>query len=145
MPKKTMNFDELNKIVAEKAGLHICPICGIPFSPYHSRQKTCGTDNCKRLYHNKYCDSRRRMNLSEHPEEFRAYRREAERKYRRKKREKEAMARNYDKLEAYWEKQGELKAQLLDGGLDYGKRQVEKTLAQVPKIDVSGFERREDR
>jgi len=140
-----MNFDELNKIVAAEAGLHICPICGTPFTPYHSRQKTCGADNCKRLYHNKYCDSRRRKSLEEAPEAFREYRRNAERKYRKKKKGREAMARNYDKLEEYWEKQGKLKEQILDGGLNYGKRQAEKTLALVPKIDVSGFERREDR
>lgn len=136
-----MNFDELNEIIAREAGINICPICGTPFDKYHSRQKTCGTDECKRLWRNKYFDERRRRLLAENPEEFRAYRREAERKTRRKKRNKEAMRRNYKKMQSYWERQIDVKEHRIDGGLDYGKKQVEKTLEQVPKIDVSGFEK----
>ena len=140
-----MNFDELNEIIAREAGINICPICGTPFEKYHSRQKTCGTDECKRLWRNKYFDERRRRLLAENPEEFRAYRREAERKTRRKKRNKEAMGRNYRKMQSYWERQIDVKEHRIDGGLDYGKKQVEKTLEQVPKIDVSGFEKREEK
>lgn len=136
-----MNFDELNKIVAKEAGVNICPICGTPFGKYHSRQKTCGTEECKRLWRNKYYDERRRRLLKECPEEFRRYRREAEKKTRKKKRERELMQRNYKKMQSYWERQIDVKERKLDGGLDYGKKQVEKTLAQVPKIDVSGFEK----
>ena len=137
-----MNFDELNEIIAREAGINICPICGTPFEKYHSRQKTCGTDECKRLWRNKYFDERRRRLLAENPEEFRAYRREAERKTRRKKRNKEAMRRNYKKMQSYWERQIDVKEHRIDGGLDYGKKQVEKTLEQVPKIDISGFEKK---
>ena len=140
-----MNFDELNEIIAREAGINICPICGTPFEKYHSRQKTCGTDECKRLWRNKYFDERRRRLLAENPEEFRAYRREAERKTRRKKRNKEAMRRNYKKMQSYWERQIDVKEHRIDGGLDYGKKQVEKTLEQVPKIDISGFEKREEK
>ena len=139
-----MNFDELNEIIAREAGINICPICGTPFDKYHSRQKTCGTDECKRLWRNKYFDERRRRLLAENPEEFRRYRREAEKKTRRKKKEKERMRRNYKKMQSYWERQIDVKERKIDGGLDYGKKQVEKTLEQVPKIDVSGFERRAD-
>jgi hypothetical protein len=46
-------------------------------------------------------------------------------------------------MQSYWERQIDVKERKLDGGLDYGKKQVEKTLAQVPKIDVSGFEKRD--
>ena len=139
-----MNFDELNEIIAREAGINICPICGTPFDKYHSRQKTCGTDECKRLWRNRYFEERRRRLLAENPEEFRRYRREAEKKTRRKKREKERMRRNYKKMQSYWERQIDVKERKIDGGLDYGKKQVEKTLEQVPKIDVSGFERRAD-
>ena len=138
-----MNFDELNAIVAKEAGINICPICGVPYEKYHSRQKTCGTDECKRLWRNRYFDERRRRLLAENPEEFRRYRREAEKKTRRKKREQELMRRNYKKMQSYWERQIDVKEHKIDGGLDYGKKQVEKTLAQVPKIDTSGFEKGE--
>lgn len=132
-----MNFDELNAIIAKEAGINICPICGVPFDKYHSRQKTCGSDECKRLWHNKYFNDRRKRLLAEDPEAFRRYRREAEKKTRRKKREKERMRRNYKKMQSYWERQIDVKEHKIDGGLDYGKKQVEKTLAQVPKIDVN--------
>lgn len=138
-----MNFDELNAIIAKEAGINICPICGVPFDKYHSRQKTCGSAECKRLWHNKYFRDRRKRLLTEDPEAFRAYRREAEKKTRRKKKEKERMRRNYKKMQSYWERQIDVKERKLDGGLDYGKKQVEKTLAQVPKIDTNGFEKRE--
>lgn len=136
-----MNFDALDEIIKKNTNLNVCPICGTPFRPYHSRQKTCGTEECKRIYRNKSSEERRRSKLAENPEEFRAYRREAERKCRKKKREKEVANKNYARIQAYWQRQAELREYKLDGGLDYGKRQVEKTLAQVPKIDVSGFEK----
>ena len=135
-----MNFDLLNEIIAKEAGVNICPICGIPYEKYHSRQKTCGTEECKRLWHNRGVEERRRKMLAENPEEFRAYRREAEKKTRRKKKEKEMLRKNYKKMQSYWERQLD-KERRTDGGLDYGKKQVEKTLAQVSKIDVSGFEK----
>ena len=136
-----MNFDLLNEIIAKEAGVNICPICGIPYEKYHSRQKTCGTEECKRLWHNRCVEERRRKMLTEKPEEFRAYRREAEKKTRRKKKQKEMLRKNYKKMQSYWERQIDVKERKIDGGLDYGKKQVEKTLAQVSKIDVSGFEK----
>lgn len=136
-----MNFDQLNDIIAKEAGINICPICGVPFEKYHSRQKTCGTEECKRLWRCRYFDERRRRMLAENPEEFRRYRREAEKKTRHKKREQELMRRNYKKMQSYWERQldKDLKIRETEGEFDYGKKQVEKTLAQVPKIDVSEF------
>ena len=137
-----MNFDELNEIVAKEAGVNICPICGTPFEKYHARQKTCGTDECKRLWRNKYFEERRRTLLAENPEEFRAYRREAERKTRKKKRNEELMRRNYKKMQSYWERQVDIKEREVGGDIDYGKRQMEKTLQQVPKINVDIVEKK---
>lgn len=136
-----MNFDVLDEIIKRQADVHICAVCGTPFRPYHSRQKTCGSEECKHLWHTDYYNARRRKRLAEDPEAFRAERREAERKCRRKKKEKEVMGRNYDKLEEYWQRRANSRVET--DGLEYGKRQVERTLAQVPKIDVSGFERRD--
>lgn len=136
-----MNFDELNAIIVKETGVKICPICGVPFEGYHRRQKTCGTDECKRLYHNQYLREKRVQWMTEDIAGFREYRRVAQRKSRRKKKETELMQRNYKKMQSYWERQIDVKERKLDGGLDYGKKQVEKTLAQVPKIDVSGFEK----
>lgn len=140
-----MNFDALNEIIRKNLpkGLDICPICGCPFRPYHSRQKTCGTEECMRAWHNKYLEESRRDKLTNSPEEFREYRRDAMRKHRKKKKEAEIMRRNYNSLEDYWTRQAAEEERVLDGGVEYGKKQVEKTLAQVPKIDTSGFEKRE--
>ena len=129
-----MNFDELNAIIAEEAGVNICPICGIPYEPYHSRQKTCGADECKRLYHNRCLEERRRKMLAETPDEFRAYRREAQRKSRQKKRNAKVADNNYKKLESYWINRQERRIET--DGLEYGKKQVERTLAAIPKIDT---------
>lgn len=134
-----MNFDALDDIIRKNTNLNICPICGTPFRQYHSRQKTCGAEECKRRWNNIRSDKHRRRRLAEDPEAFRAYRREAEKKTRKKKKERELVGKNYDTIEEYWQRQAETREHNLDGGLDYGKRQAEKTLAQVPKIDVSGF------
>lgn len=129
-----MNFDELNEIVAKEAGVNICPICGIPYEKYHSRQKTCGTDECKRLWHNKCLREHRKRKYEEDADAFRAYRREAQRKSRRKKRKTEVANENYQKLESYWIDKANRRIET--DGLEYGKKQMERTLAQVPKIDT---------
>lgn len=139
-----MNFEVLDEIVARNSMVNICPICGTPFRKFHSRQKTCGAEECKRLWRCRYYERRRKKKLAEDPEAFREYRREAEKKTREKKKEKEMMRKNYGKMQSYWERQldKELKIRDAEDGNSYGKKQVEKTLAQVPKIDVSGFERK---
>ena len=129
-----MNFDELNAIIEREAGVSICPVCGVPFDKYHSRQKTCGSDECKRMWHNKYFRDRRKRLLAEDPEAFRAYRREAQRKTRQKKRKAKVAEATYEKLATYWVNKHD--RVLETGGHEYGKKQVEKTLAQVPKIDT---------
>lgn len=132
-----MNFDALDEIIAKNTDLHFCAICGTPFRPYHRRQKTCGTEECKRAWNNMRYSNRRKRLLSENPEEFRAYRREAERKSRRKKRNTKLADDNYQKLESYWLNKADRRIET--DGLEYGKKQAERTLASVPKIDVSGF------
>ena len=136
-----MNFDELNEIVSKQANVRLCPICGTPYKQYHSRQKTCGSSECKKMHHSQWIKDYRRKQFEEHPDEFRAYRREMERKCRQRKKDKERMSRNYDKLEAFWSRNTERHVET--DGLEYGKKQAERTLAQGPKIDVSGFEKRD--
>ena len=81
-----MNFDELNAIVAEKAGVDICPICTTPFYRRDARQKTCGTNECKRLWKNKYLRERRMRLIAEDKELFNFLHAEAQRKSRHKER-----------------------------------------------------------
>lgn len=139
-----MNFDELSKIVAEEAGVDICPICGVPYKKRHPSQKTCATEECKRQWRRDYYKDNRKKRIKEDAEAFREYRREAMRKYRHKKRNVEIADGNLAKMQDYWERQS--KRHVETDGIDYGKRQMERTLAQVPKIDVSGFgkERKEN-
>ena len=134
-----MNFDELNKIVAEEAGVHICPICQTPFEPINKRQKTCGVKECQRLYKNQYLRERRRRLMEEDIDAWRKYQADAQRKSRRKKKALEVIDTNLQKLQNYWDAQQE--KHIETDGLEYGKKQAERTLAKVPKIDVSGFKR----
>ena len=73
--------------------------------------------------------------MREDVEAFREKRREAQRKSRRKKRRKEVADENYQKIQKYWESQAE--RHIETDGLEYGKRQMERTLASIPKIDVN--------
>lgn len=132
-----MNFDELNKIVAKEAGIDICPVCGTPFERRHKAQKTCGTDECKRLYKNNYLRERRKRLMEEDIEAYRKHRREAQRKSRRKQRELELAEKNLEKAQEYWDKRAE--RHIETDGIEYGKKQMERTLAMIPKIDVSVF------
>lgn len=132
-----MNLSELEKIIEEQTGLNICPICGTPFNPYHSRQKTCGSSECKRLQHNLYLQERRRQMREENIEEFNRYHAAANKKWRKKQKFLEEL----DELQEFCREQTILIDTVNLGvtGIDYGKRQAEKTLASVTKIDVEGF------
>ena len=132
-----MNFDELNEIVAKEAGVNICPVCGTPFEKYRAAQKTCGADECKRTYKNNYLRERRKKLRAENPELYREKKRETQRRSRWKKRRAELAERNLDKMQKYWE--GQAERHIETDGIDYGKKQMERTLAMIPKIDVSGF------
>lgn len=135
-----MNFDELNAIVAKEAGVHICPICSVPFEPRHKRQKTCGTKECQRLYKNRYLKERRKRLMEEDIDAYREYRADAQRKFRQKKKALEVIDTNLERLQNYWDKQQT--KHIETDGLEYGKKQAERTLADVPKIDITGFERK---
>lgn len=139
-----MNISELEKIIEEQTGNKICPICGTPFKPYHSRQKTCGTEECKKLHHNMYLKERRERLIAEDREAFNRAHALAQWKSRQKKKAKEQSERNYDKIQQHWERFVDSEKSV--SGIDYGKRQAEKTLASIPKIDVEAFmkERRKE-
>lgn len=133
-----MNFEDLAKIV-EEAGVNVCPICGTPYEKYHSRQRTCGTPECKKAWKYAYLKNRTERLIEEDPKGYRAYRAAIQRKSRERKREKKIAENNLKKMEAYWQSRAAKEDRLGEDGIYYGKRQMEKTLALVPKIDVSGF------
>lgn len=142
-----MNFDELSEILKEEAGVDVCPICGTPYEKKHPKQKTCGKKECKRAHKNKYLRERRIRLLEEDREAFNKKHAEAQRKYLNKGKNKEITERNIDKVEAYWnETEEEVEVEVYEDGVYYGKRQMQKTLAMIPKIDVSlyGKERKEN-
>ena len=139
-----MNFDELSAILNEEAGINVCPICGTPFDKRYRQQKTCGTDECKRKYKNKYLRERRKKLLEGDRELFNKAHAEAQKKYRDKKKNKENVERAYDKIEGYWKEVKERREEVVIDGFNYGKRQMEKTLAMIPKIDVNIEGRKSD-
>lgn len=137
-----MNFEELGKIISDEAGVDICPMCATPFRRRDARQKTCGTNECKRLWKNKYLRERRQRLIAEDKELFNFRHAEAQRKSRHKKRA-ERIARenretaepdtisikNIERLESFFVMQ--------EPADEYAERQKAKTLALVPKIDVN--------
>lgn len=140
-----MNFDELNEIVAKEAGVDICPICGTPFHRRDARQKTCGASECKRLWKNKYLRERRLRLIAEDKELFNFRHAEAQRKSRHKKRA-EKIARENAKSDTISTENIERLESLIvmrTPASEYAEQQKAKTLAAVPKIDVSGFEKRD--
>jgi hypothetical protein len=132
-----MNFDELSEILREEAGINVCPICGTPFEKRYKQQKTCGTDECKRAHKNKYLRERRRKLLEKDREVFNKHHREAQQRYRNKKRGREAYEQSLDKVAEYWQRAKEKREEVYEDGFNYGKRQMERTLAMIPKINVN--------
>lgn len=138
-----MNFDELNEIVEREAGVSVCPMCGTPYFKREARQKTCGTNECKRLWKNKYLRERRLRLIAENKELFNHRHAEAQRKSRHKKRAEQIARENAEcdvisaedinRLESFFVMQTPAD--------EYAEQQMRKTLEQVPKIDVSGFEK----
>lgn len=132
-----MNFDELNEIISKEASVDICPICGIPFKKRNARQKTCATEECKRLHKNNYLRDRRKRLMEEDIDAFRRYRAEAQKKSRHKKRARELAEENLCDEQRYWSKRSV--RHIETDGIEYGKKQMERTLAKIPKVDVEGF------
>lgn len=134
-----MNFDELNEIVAKEAGVSICPMCETPFFKRDSRQKTCGADECKRLWKNQYLRERRLRLIAEDKALFNFRHAEAQRKSRHKKRA-ERIARENAEQDVISAKDVErLEALIImrTPADKYAEQQQAKTLALVPKIDVN--------
>lgn len=140
-----MNFDELNKIVAESAGVSICEICGTPFTPYHSRQKTCGTEECKKQNKKEYMRTRFELADKETEERLRRSHAEANKKWREKKRRAKEREEQLDELHERWKKQADFDEYIRKHGHEYGKLQMQKTLALVPKIDVNIVGKRKEK
>jgi hypothetical protein len=134
-----MNFEELSKIVANDTGMKVCEICGVAFRPVNDRQKVCGDADCQREATLRRAREYRKKRMAEDPEGFRAYRRAATRKSRAKKKKLEKSDEDLIALQDKYRKMEESERKLSEWGLAYGKRQMEQTLASVPKIDVEGF------
>lgn len=141
-----MDLTTLTSILSRESGEghKFCCICGTPFKPYHSRQKTCSSPDCRRQAHNAYMRDRRKRLIEKDPEAWRKYRREAMRRYRGKKRELIARDRQLKELEKHWQRQAEFDRKISEYGMEYGERQKMKTLASVPKIDVNLEGRKDD-
>lgn len=131
-----MNLKDLEKALND-AGIKTCVVCGCPFEPYTKRQKTCGSERCKRTYHNKYVRERSRKQRAENRALWNQNHTEAQRKYRAKQRELQRRADELKEVGNRWERQAEFERKISEYGHEYGKRSAEKTLAKVPKIDVT--------
>lgn len=130
-------FEELERLIAEKTGAPICPICGTPYIPYNTLQKTCGTEECKREWRNRRMRERRKRLQEEDYEAYREYCNEAQRKARAKKRTVDRLDEDLAAIEEKYRRMEERDRTVFADGMNYGKRQMERTLALVPKIDVN--------
>jgi DNA repair exonuclease SbcCD ATPase subunit len=131
-----MNLSELEKIVSD-AGINICPICGTPFDKYHKRQKTCGTEECKKEWAKQRSRKWYEKFKERDVDEYRKYHREAQKKHRDKKRRLMERDEQLEDIQKRWEKVKAFDDYVSDNGINYGKLQMEKTLASVPKIDTT--------
>lgn len=134
-----MKLDEIEIALQKESGLKMCVICGMPFRPYHSRQKTCGSAECKRAHHINCVIARTERIKRERPNEYKAFRRECSRRARAKKKALKARETQLKALAERWEKQKEFDDKISKYGIEYGKRSAEKVLSTVQKIDVEAF------
>lgn len=132
-----MDLNEIEAVFQRELNMKVCPICGTPYRPRHSRQKTCGNPECSKAHHNEATKKRNAELKAEDPEAYRNRNRKASRKYRRKIQALNNREAQLKKLSEQWEKQLDFDRKVADYGLEYGKRSAEKTLAEVPKIDVN--------
>lgn len=134
-----MNFEELGKIISDGTGIDICPICGTPFYRRDSRQKTCGTNECKRLWKNKYLRERRLRLIAEDKELFNYRHAEAQRKSRHKKRAERLALENAESDTISIENIERLESLIVmrTPADEYAEQQKAKTLASVSKINVN--------
>lgn len=132
-----MDLKSIEQVLAEEKNLRICPVCGTPYKPYHSRQRSCGAPDCKRELHNEYVRDRAKRLKAKDPEAYRGYRAKAMRKYRAKLKEKDRREEELKELAERWKRQQKFDEYVSVHGHEYGKLSAEKVLAKVPKIDVT--------
>lgn len=138
-----MNLSELEKIL-NADGVSVCEICGTPYTPRSSRQRTCGAPECKRQSHNNYLRERNRKLKEKDSASFNKYQAEANKKWRSKKRSLEKREQELNELKKHWEAQSEFDRKVTEYGDRYGEVSAQKVLATVPKIDVNLERRNED-
>ena len=131
-----MNMSEIEKII-EEAGFSVCPICGTPFTKYHSRQKTCGVPECRREFHNRHVQEYNKRKKEEDPAAFNRRRAEANRRWRMKQKDIEKRDEQLMELQEHWQEKKEFNEFIKEHGHEYGKYSAEKVLATVPKIDTN--------
>lgn len=120
----------MQTILSETTGSRYCPICGTPFKPYHSRQQTCGSVECKKAYHDQWIKD----DKAKDPDKHRKRHTEANRKYRIRKRLAQIDANNSDLVAEHWEKRQSFDEKIAEYGDHYGEVQAKKILESVPKI-----------
>ena len=138
-----MNLSELEKIL-NADGVSVCEICGTPYTPRSSRQRTCGAPECKRQSHNNYLRERNRKLKEKDSASFNKYQAEANKKWRSKKRSLEKRGQELNELKKHWEARSEFDRKVTEYGDRYGEVSAQKVLATVPKIDVNLERRNED-
>lgn len=131
-----MDLITISRVLSD-SGIHVCPICGTPFEPYHSRQKTCGSAECKKEHHNQYVKDRVKRLKEEDPEAWRKYHAKANKRYRHKQKALDERDKDLKELEDRWKRDDTLSKKIAECGHEYGKRSAEKLLATIPKIDVN--------
>lgn len=131
-----MDLNEIEKLMTE-AGVHLCEICGLPFTPKTKRQCTCGAPQCKAEHHRRCVAEYNRKRRSQYPDVVRHYKAAKMREYRAKQKEAEARERQLKDLADRWERQAEFDRKIAEYGHRYGEVSAQKVLATVPKIDVN--------
>ena len=139
-----MDLNKMEAILQEKTALRFCPICGTPFTPYHSRQKTCGNKECRREYHALQVKEYNERQKADDPEGYRQKRSAANKRARKKQSKLNTRELQLKELSERWQKQVNFEAKVAEYGLDYGKKSAEKVLASVPKIDVNIYGKETD-
>jgi len=125
-----MDIKELTALLEEQnPDIKHCPICDMPFKPYHSRQKTCGNEECRKAHKREYYAKWKDGN-----EEAKLKHRYATWKYMQKVRKRKADERNADAIEEHWRKQKEFDEKVKAYGDRYGEIQKQKTLQSVERI-----------
>lgn len=132
-----MDLYQLETILTEASDNKFCCICGTPFKPYNSRQKTCGAPACQKEQRAEYMRSRAKRLKEKDIEAWRKYHREAQAKSRAKKRERIKRDRELRRLQERWKKQADFDEMVKTDGINYGEKQKQKTLEMIPKIDVN--------